>query len=43
MNPNVPELLRIAGVVILTVVAVHFIGLPFGLVTGCGLALLLLP
>jgi len=41
MNPTI--VLRAAGVVLLTVCEVHFVGMPWGLVVSAGLALALIP
>lgn len=40
---NSTYLLRGLGVVLLGIVAVHVIGMPWGLVIGAGLALVLIP
>lgn len=40
---NATIVLRAAGVVLLTIMEVHFMGMPWGLVVGAGLALALIP
>ena len=39
----IPTILRIVGVVLGTYLFVHYLGIPYGLLAGCSLAMLFLP